>query len=76
MDVLWAGLQVWDAQDGTRCLSLLTGGKIIALVPNDRGMGLAPGWYDFDLNPLPDPFADLVDLRDTSAPSEPPMTFR
>jgi len=73
MNTPWTGLQVWDAHDGTRCLSLLIDGKIIMLVPNDRGMSLAPGWYDFDLNPRPNPFADLVGYG--TCPPQPPMTM-
>ncbi len=67
MSDAWTGLQAWNNGDGTKCLSLFIDGKVIALVPNELGLSLLPGWYDFDLNPVPDPFAELVDILEVSA---------
>ncbi len=68
MSDAWTGLQAWQAGEGTTCVSLFIDGKVIALVPNELGLSLMPGWYDFDRNPVPDPFAELVDLLEPPAP--------
>lgn len=65
---VWTGLQAWSGDDGTKCVSLFIDGKIIALVPNELGSSLPPGWYDFDLNPVPNPFAALVGILEASGP--------
>lgn len=67
MSDAWIGLQAWHAGDGTTCVSLFIDGKVIALVPNELGSSLSPGWYDFDLNPVPNPFAELVDILEAPA---------
>lgn len=68
MSKAWTGLQAWISSNGTKCVSLFIDGKVIALVPNELGSGLSPGWYDFDLNPVTDPFAELVDILEVPAP--------
>jgi len=74
MSGAWTGLQAWHAGDGTTCVSLFIDGKVIALVPNELGSSLSPGWYDFDLNPVPNPFTELIDILE--APVPPAVTER
>lgn len=51
----FVGYQRWDEPDGTRRLTLFLRGRMVELRPDDETAKQAPGFYDLEHNPVPDP---------------------
>lgn len=54
-EVFFSGVQLYKRPDGTLACNLFQNGMITPLEPNEQDRTRPLGFYDFDMNPVPEP---------------------
>lgn len=51
----FVGYQLWRDDDGELRVTAFQAGRMVELAPDEETAKQAPGFYDMDHNPVPDP---------------------